>query len=83
MRKISININNTRGKLNRYFTKCIGAGRAGEVMRYTAFEQLKQVKKDCGFEYIRFHGLYHEEMNIVSCDKDGKSGRFCTCQTLK
>lgn len=72
MRTLNIDINNKKGKLNRYFSKCIGAGRAGEVMKYTAFEQLKQVKKDCGFEYIRFHGLFHEEMAIVSRNDEGK-----------
>ena len=49
MRKISVNINKKQGTLNRCFTKSIDAGRAGEVMRYTAFEQLKQVENDCGF----------------------------------
>lgn len=72
MRTICVDISKEQGRLNRYFSKCIGAGRAGEVMRHTAFEQLKQVKKDCGFEYIRFHGLFHEEMNVVRRNNDGK-----------
>ena len=45
MRQITVNVNCEKGKLNRYFQRCIGAGRAAEVMRYTAFEQLKQIQK--------------------------------------
>ena len=71
MRKINVNVQNEKGTLNRYFSKCIGAGRAGEVMRYAAFEQLKTVQSVCPFEYIRFHGLFHEEMAIVSRKEDG------------
>lgn len=34
--------------------------------------QLKMEKKDCGFRHIRFHGLFHEDMAVVTRDKDGK-----------
>ena len=57
MRTIKTDVRQEKGKLNRYFCKCIGAGRAAEVMRYTAFEQLKQIQKDIHFEegYLRQH----------------------------
>ena len=45
MRKISADITREKGKLDRFFfAKCIGAGRAGEVMRYVPMEQLKRFK---------------------------------------
>jgi len=72
MRIIRANVGQEKGKLNRYFCKCIGAGRAAEVMRYVAFEQLKQIQEDIHFEYIRFHGLFHEEMGVVRRGADGK-----------
>lgn len=72
MRQITVNVGQEQGKLNRYFKRCIGAGRAAEVMRHTAFEQLKQVQRDIGFEYIRFHGLFHEEMGIVQRTVSGE-----------
>ena len=72
MRQITVNIGQEKGKLNRYFKRCIGAGRAAEVMRHVAFEQLKQIQKDIGFEYIRFHGLFHEEMGIVQRTVSGE-----------
>lgn len=72
MRNIKANINERKGTLDRYFAKCIGAGRAAEVMRHQAYEQLRTVQKECPFEYIRFHGLFHDEMAIVSRGEDGK-----------
>lgn len=72
MRKINADITHEKGKLDRFFAECIGAGRAGEVMRHIPMEQLKQVMRECPFKYIRFHGIFHEEMNIVRRDKDGK-----------
>ena len=72
MRNIKANVNLKKGKLDRYFAKCIGAGRAAEVMRHAAYEQLRTVQKECPFEYIRFHGLFHDEMGIVNRREDGK-----------
>ena len=71
MRKITANIQNEKGILNRFFANCIGAGRAGEVMRHIPMQQLQKIQTECPFRYIRFHGLFHEEMNIVSRDENG------------
>ncbi|MGM9663857.1 MAG: hypothetical protein ACI3XF_03350 [Eubacteriales bacterium] len=76
MRKISADITSEKGKLNRFFAECIGAGRAGEVMRYVPMEQLKKMQRECPFRYIRFHGIFHEEMNVVRRDENGKLS-FC------
>ena len=72
MRNIKADINTKKGILDRYFAKCIGAGRAAEVMRHEAYEQLRTVQAECPFEYIRFHGLFHDEMGIVNRDDSGK-----------
>ena len=71
MRIITANVNEKKGTLDRYFAKCIGAGRAAEVMRHEAYEQLRTVQSECPFEYIRFHGLFHDEMGIVNRREDG------------
>ena len=76
MRTIHANIKNEKGKLNRFFSECIGAGRAAEVMRYIPMKQLQQVQKECPFRYIRFHGIFHEEMDVVRRDENGKLS-FC------
>ena len=71
MRIIAADINSVKGPLNRYFSACVGAGRAGEVMRHVPMQQLKALQADCPFRYIRFHGLFHEAMNLVSRCEDG------------
>ncbi len=71
MRQIKADINTKKGSLNRYFAKCIGAGRAAEVMRHKAYMQLCAIQEECPFEYIRFHGLFHDEMGIVNRRDDG------------
>ncbi|MBO5199082.1 MAG: hypothetical protein J6B85_11270 [Lachnospiraceae bacterium] len=76
MRKIIANVNEVKGPLDRFFSNCIGAGRAGEVMRYIPMQQLKKIQEECPFRYIRFHGLFHEEMNLVHRNEDGKLS-FC------
>lgn len=76
MRKICADIKREKGKFNRFFAECIGAGRAGEVMRYVPMEQLKMMQRECPFKYIRFHGIFHEEMNVVRRGEDGKLS-FC------
>lgn len=53
------------------WSKCVGAGRANEGLRAGWLEQLSLVQKNCGFEYVRFHGLFHDDMCIYFPKKDG------------
>jgi len=63
---------NARGKkLNHYWNKCVGAGRANEGLRTNWLEQLKLVHDSCGFQYLRFHGLFHDDM-FVYREENGK-----------
>ncbi len=59
-----ININAVGRTLEHFWSKCVGAGRANEGLRMAWQNQLKRVKKECGFEYIRFHGLFHDDMCV-------------------
>ena len=45
-----------------FWSKCVGAGRANEALRAGWLEQLQKVEENCGFEYVRFHGLFHDDM---------------------
>ncbi len=58
-------------KNDRYYTKCITAGRAGEGLRADWQEQLKILQEEIGFEYIRFHGIFHDDMAIYDEDENG------------
>lgn len=71
MRNINTSINKEKGKLDRFFSACIGAGRAGELLRFPVMAQLERAQRECPFRYIRFHGLFHEEMNVVRRNEAG------------
>jgi len=58
--------------MNTMFNECIGAGRANEGLRADWQQQLAMVKKDCGFRYIRMHGLLTDDMGVYREDKNGK-----------
>lgn len=49
-------------KFDHFWSNTVGAGRANEGLRAGWLEQLAQVKEDCGFRYVRFHGLFHDDM---------------------
>jgi len=68
-RVIDINFNHIKGPLNTFFKNCVGAGRANEGLRADWQQQLAYVKKECGFQYIRFHGLLTDEMGVYSEDR--------------
>ncbi len=70
-REIVIDFNSEKGDLNRMFNKCVGAGRANEGLRADWQQQLAYVKQECGFRYIRFHGLFTDDMGVYREDQDG------------
>jgi xylan 1,4-beta-xylosidase len=51
---------------------CVGAGRANEGLRADWQEQLSFAIKECGFKFIRFHGLYHDDM-FVYREENGRA----------
>ncbi len=60
--------------LPHFWSKCVGAGRAAEGLRADWQAQLKKSVDECGFEYIRFHGLLTDDMGIVHRREDGSIG---------
>lgn len=71
MRKIAGNIKREAGPLNRYFNDCVGAGRAAELLRKTAVDQMGEVSRTCGFRYLRFHGLFSDDMGVYQVEESG------------
>ncbi|MGJ8640098.1 MAG: GH39 family glycosyl hydrolase [Opitutaceae bacterium] len=54
-----------------HWSPCVGAGRAGEALRTSWMEQMELVHRECGFEYVRFHGLFHDDMFVYRENPDG------------
>lgn len=55
-----------------YWSVSVGAGRANEGLRAGWLEHLQLVKKNCGFRYVRMHGLFHDDMFVYFRKPDGK-----------
>lgn len=70
-RLINVDFNNEKGPLNTMFKECVGAGRANEGLRADWQQQLAYVKKECGFNYIRMHGLLTDDMAVYKEDNKG------------
>ena len=70
-RTISLDYNKTAGPMNTMFKECIGAGRANEGLRADWQQQLAMVKEECGFRYIRMHGLLTDDMGVYREDENG------------
>ena len=61
---MSISIKDSGKELKHYWSMCVGAGRANEGLRASWQKQLKMAVRECGFRYIRFHGLFHDDMCV-------------------
>lgn len=71
-RIINVDFDKINGPLNTFFKECVGAGRANEGLRADWQQQLAYVRKECGFRYIRMHGLLTDDMAVYREDKNGK-----------
>lgn len=70
-RLISADLKQTNGPLNTMFKFCVGAGRANEGLRADWQRQLTVAHRECGFQYIRMHGLFTDDMGVYR-DYNGK-----------
>jgi xylan 1,4-beta-xylosidase len=70
-RLISADLQQTNGPLDMMFKFCVGAGRANEGLRADWQRQLTYAHRECGFEYIRMHGLFDDDMGVYR-ENNGK-----------
>jgi xylan 1,4-beta-xylosidase len=71
IKKIIVDAHANGEELNHYWNFSVGAGRANEGLRVSWQKQLQMVKEHCGFQYCRFHGLFHDDMFAYQ-ENDGK-----------
>ena len=72
VRNITADLAKVSGPLNTQFNECIGAGRANEGLRADWQQQLALTHQECGFKYIRMHGLLTDDMGFYKEDRNGK-----------
>jgi xylan 1,4-beta-xylosidase len=69
--RIDIDARQPGRPLDHFWSRCVGAGRAHEGLRANWLEHLAMAAEQCGFESVRFHGLFHDEM-FVCRERDGE-----------
>ncbi|MET7280085.1 hypothetical protein ABZS29_17760 [Kribbella sp. NPDC005582] len=68
---LAVDALSTGTPLDHYWSRVVGAGRAHEALRADWQDHLTRAVADCGFEYVRFHGLFHDDMFVYRIDADG------------
>ncbi len=69
--KISLQSDPSASPLRKPWKNAIAVGRAYELLRRDVVEHLAYVQRTIGYRYCRFHGLFHDEMAVVSRRPDG------------
>ena len=70
-RAINADMRQVKGPRNMAWRDCVGAGHAALLLREANQQQLSLVHKELGFEFIRFHGLFTDDMDAYK-EVDGK-----------
>ena len=65
MKQFCLDIHSSREPLNRYWELCVGSCHAATALRADYQAQLEQCHKELGFRYVRFHGLFDDDMSVV------------------
>ncbi|MBS1794959.1 MAG: glycoside hydrolase [Acidobacteria bacterium] len=72
-RTITVDFDAVKGPTDRFYNLTVGAGRAAEGLRADWQRDLAVVRQECGFRYLRFHGLLHDELGVYREDKAGRA----------
>ncbi len=68
---ITVNLEAPSHPFPHFWEQMYGSGRALLSLRESYRDDLRDVKRVTGFEYIRFHGIFLDEVGLYDEDKDG------------
>lgn len=64
-------LNHAQGKLRRSWQRMLGFSNAYSAMGEEMRNQLRMIQKEMPFQYIRFHGIFSDDMKIIRHDEQG------------
>ncbi|WP_166543893.1 GH39 family glycosyl hydrolase [Acutalibacter sp. 1XD8-36] len=73
IRRITVDAKKIIGENSRTALRCISAARAGLLLRSGHQKHLVQAVRECGFEYLRFHGIFQDDMGVYREDAEGRA----------
>ncbi|MGN1095370.1 MAG: helix-turn-helix domain-containing protein, partial [Eubacteriales bacterium] len=59
--------------LRHTFKNFCAVGRASDILRENVQKMLIEAQKDIGFKYIKFHGLFDDELSVYALTQDGRT----------
>jgi len=65
MTTFSIDLHSSVKPLEKYWNLCVGSCHATTALREDYRRQLEQCQREIGFRYVRFHGLFDDDMSVV------------------
>ncbi|HRT82660.1 MAG TPA: beta-xylosidase, partial [Oscillospiraceae bacterium] len=65
MHIFDLDLTSGRKPLDRYWEFCVGSCHATTALREDYRKMLTRCRKELGFRYIRFHGLFNDDMSVV------------------
>ncbi len=71
---INIKNNNIVDKFSNSFKEILCFGHASYALRHDFYTQLKTIQNEIGFKYVRFHGIFCDELLV--CNKDINGNLF-------
>ncbi|MDR2090079.1 MAG: beta-xylosidase, partial [Clostridiales bacterium] len=66
MIKFDFNANTKTIPYDRFWTFSVGSCHAALALRADYQRQLKKVREDLGFQRVRFHGLFNDDMKVIT-----------------
>jgi len=69
---IEVNLQAASHPFPHYWERMFGSGRAILSLRDSYRRDLREVQSATGFEYIRFHAIFHDEIGLYDEDSEGK-----------
>lgn len=70
--QINVMTDKTLGQVKQYWTKCVGSCHAATALREDWRRQLIQCHEEFGFEFVRFHGLFDDDMSVCLRNEKGE-----------
>lgn len=70
--KVCIDCSKVTGKFSGSWRKVIGFMRASDALRSSLRDQLRTLQQEIPFEYVRFHGVFSDDMMVYNEDLNGK-----------
>jgi xylan 1,4-beta-xylosidase len=74
--KLNLNVNLTKyeeKRLLKYWKKITSVGRAALCLRQEIQSQIRTAQKEIGYEFIRFHGIFSDDMMVYREDSAGNA----------